>query len=79
MNNIKSYLSAKAINLLTKNIGISNITIKSIVFHWDKNYPNEEPCLIVEYSYMSKNKKIHDGSCIKFSELKNPLIDKEAK
>lgn len=75
--NIKNYLTTKAINqILTKAYKkelceqLNKIkNVNSIVFSWDRDIPNEEPNLIVEYEFTDDKSIKEDCFVINLSEL----------
>lgn len=75
--NIKNYLTTEAINqILTKAYRkglckqLSKIKkVNSIVFSWDRDIPEEEPNLIVEYEFIDDKSVKEDSFGINLSEL----------
>lgn len=75
--NIKNYLTTKAINqILTKAYKkelceqLNKIkNVNSIVFSWDRDIPNEEPNLIVEYEFTDDKSIKEDSFGINLSQL----------
>ena len=75
--NIKNYLTTEAINqMLTKAYKkelckqlkkIKNVN--SIIFSWDRDIPEEEPNLIVEYEFIDDKSVKEDSFGINLSEL----------
>lgn len=74
---IKNYLTTEAINqILTKAYKkelceqLNKIkNVNSIVFSWDRDVPNEEPNLIVEYEFIDDKLVKEDSFGINLSEL----------
>lgn len=74
---IKNYLTTKAINqILTKAYKkelceqLNKIkNVNSIIFSWDRDIPEEEPNLIVEYEFIDDKSVKEDSFVINLSEL----------